>query len=209
MDRLAEFAFVAVTPHDPAVRSQPFAARVLAVNGRTAALEPLDSATAKWLPDDPTDVMISFEHRHGIVGLKGTLLRRSSGYLCFAVTDGIVIDRRRATRAPIQLPVTLGLPASEQPARGTTVNISATGMLVATELIAPVGERVRVAITIGDEGALTAHAHVTRRQSGLVALHLDHSAGDLQQALGAIVIERGRTVLQNRARGSGVSFSAA
>jgi hypothetical protein len=197
VNRLAEFAFVAVTPDDPAVRSQPFAARVLAVNGRTAALEPMDGATSKWLPDDPTDVMMSFEHPHGIVGLKGTLLRRPSGYLCFAVTDGIVIDRRRATRAPLQLPVTLRRPASQQQTRGTTLNISATGMLVATELAARVGERVRVAIDLGGGRSLAAHAHMTRRHSGLVALHLDRNALEVQQALGAIVIERGRAILQD------------
>jgi hypothetical protein len=196
MDRLTEFAVVAVTPDDPALRSQPFAARVLAVNGRTAALEPLESATTKWLPDEPTDVMMAFDHRHGMVGLKGTLIRQPSGYLCFAVSDGIVIDRRRATRAAVQLPVTLRRHADGQEARGTTVNISATGMLVATELAACVDERVRVTIELGDDAALAAHAHVARRQDGLVALHLDGNAREAQAALGAIVIERSRAALQ-------------
>jgi hypothetical protein len=196
MDRLAEFAVVAVTPEDFALRSQPFAARVLAVSGRVAALEPVDGATTKWLPDDPTGVMMTFDHRQGLVALKGDLLRQPSGYLSFAVSDGIVIDRRRATRAAAQLAVTLG--TSEQEAPGTTVNISATGMLVDTELAVSVGEKVRVAIDLGDAGAFAAQAQVTRRHNRLVALHLDHNARDMQAALGAIVIELSRTVLQAR-----------
>jgi PAS domain S-box-containing protein len=196
MDRLAEFAVVAVTPEDSALRSQPFAARVLAVSGRVAALEPVDGAATKWLPDDPTGVMMTFDHRRGLVALKGTLLRRPSGYLCFAVSDGIVIDRRRATRAAFQLAVTLC--TSEHEAPGTTVNISATGMLVDTELAVGVGEKVGVAIDLGDDGAFAGPAHVTRRHGGLVGLHLGHNARAMQEALGAIVIERSRTVLQAR-----------
>jgi hypothetical protein len=142
--------------------------------------------------------MMSFDHPHGVVGLKGTLLRRPSGYLWFAVSDGIVIDRRRATRAPVQLPVTLRRHASEPDARGTTVNISATGMLVATGLAAAVGETLHVAIDLGDNGGLTAHVHVTRCQSGLLAVHVDRNAREVGEALGAIVIERSRTVLQER-----------
>ena len=70
-------------------------------------------------------VTVLFEHEGRPVGLRGVFVL-DAPYVLFTVEDGIQLPRRRTTRTPVALPVTLLYEGEESP--GATVNIAADEM---------------------------------------------------------------------------------
>src|SRR3954467_10481859 len=107
MDRLREFDQVTINlPREVAPASERFFdCGVLAFDRATAILRPLGVLPA-GLPRTLTHVAMLFEHGGGVVGLNGVFIL-DAPYLLFTVEDGVQLPRRRSTRAPIALPVTL------------------------------------------------------------------------------------------------------
>lgn len=167
-------------------------ARVLAVVGATATLEPTGSIDALRLPEFAPDTLLSFHSRGALVALKGFLQHAPTGDLVFTVSDGVQLDRRTATRIEVELPVRL------EGAGGTTVNLSADGVLVETDVALELGARVQVAVEL-DPGAepVTATAEVARRDGDLVGLRF--LSGDHRSKFARLVVESNRAALHTPA----------
>ncbi len=78
------------------------------------------------------------------------------------------IERRRNTRHPIILDITLGLHGTAPRANGRSVDVSNTGIFIMTDAIFPEGKRVDLIIEGGD-------GHAPLLTSGMVV----HSVGEL------------------------------
>jgi hypothetical protein len=108
MNRLHEFMSVALSLPDGVARGGDFKAYVIAVDGRTADLQPADRSEASWLPAAVADVLMTFRHGLQTVGLKGELRREAeSECLRFRVTDGVYVPRARSSRLKLCAPAVL------------------------------------------------------------------------------------------------------
>src|SRR3954453_14275163 len=172
MDRLREFEQVTINlPREAARASErDFDCAVLAFDRATAMLRPLDALPAGLARTLPHVTML-FEHGGGVVGLNGVFIL-DPPYVLFTVEDGIQLPRRRSTRAPLALPVTLRHDAGEY--AGVTVNVAAEGLLVEVEMPAEAYDAV-VALMQLPAGAVQIAGRVVRAgEDNLVAVALDH-----------------------------------
>jgi hypothetical protein len=201
MRRLSEFSVVLVNPpRRGALRSDTFECRVLAVIGNTAAIEPINRAATLWLPDRLDNTLLSFRHDGLLVGLCGTLwTRQRVGDLRYTVTDGIHAAGRRATRVEVCAPITLRLAGVANPVEGLTVNVSAYGILVGSELDAAAGDVVEFSLSLpGIDEPFEGAATVVRHGDGSVGLEVDARNRDLRSRLARFVVDHNRAVLRRR-----------
>jgi hypothetical protein len=204
MRRLSEFSVVTVNPPwRGALRSDSFQCHVLAVIDDTAALQPVDIASTLWLPERMDRALLSFRHGGALVGLCGTLsLRERVGDLRFTVTDGIQAPGRRATRINISAPVTLRRAGGAETVEGSTVNLSANGILVESELHLVAGDAVEFELTLeGVAEPFEAAATVARvTDDGGAGLEIYPSHQAVRSRLGSFVVEHNRAVLRRGPR---------
>ena len=77
VDRLRDHDSVVVTlPRGHYILPTSFAARILAVEGMTVALEVEDKAETARLPDRVPNAFLTFRHADSLVGFRGTLQPR-------------------------------------------------------------------------------------------------------------------------------------
>jgi uncharacterized protein (TIGR02266 family) len=81
-----------------------------------------------------------------------------------------IVERRVAPRADLRLPLSVRVPSIEAAYAGEAMNISASGMFIATDAPPPLGSRVDVEVTLAN-GQLLLHA------SGEVVRHQKDPAG--------------------------------
>jgi hypothetical protein len=199
MRRLTEFSVVTVNPPwRGALRSDSFECYVLAVVDDTAAIMPVDIASTLWLPDQMDRALLSFRHEGRLVGLCGTLLVRDVGDLRYTVSDGIQAPGRRATRIDVRAPVTLRRAGSTEAVEGQTVNVSANGLLVESELNLVAGDPVEVVVTLeGVDEPVEAMATVARiTADGRAGIEIDPDSQAARARLALFVVEHNRAVLR-------------
>jgi hypothetical protein len=187
MDRLREFDQVTINlPREAARASErDFDCVVLAFDRATAMLRPLGALPA-GLPRTLTHVTMLFGHGGGVVGLNGVFIL-DAPYLLFTVEDGVQLPRRRATRAPIALPVVLTHGGEEH--AGVTVNVAADGLLVEATLTAEPGDELSARLPLPELGEVEVPARVVRAgDDGLVALELRHGGSRVRAALVQLVL---------------------
>jgi hypothetical protein len=102
MDRLREFSIVTVSLPDSA-RVSEFKAYVVGVHQTAATLQPVSPVD---LPDTVADVLMTFAHGTQTVVLKGEL--GTGEDMCFTVTDGVCVPRRRSSRLKLCAPAAIG-----------------------------------------------------------------------------------------------------
>jgi hypothetical protein len=205
--RLTDFSKVVVSPPwRGTLRSDSFECRAVAVVGDTAALEPCDRASTLWLPDRLDNTLLSFRHDGSLVGLCGTLwLRERVGDLRYTVTDGIAAPGRRASRIDISAPIELRRVAASAPVPGTTVNLSAYGVLVDCEIDVAPEDKVFFSLTLpGVSRPFEAMARVARiADDGRIGLDIDPSNRLVRSALAGFVVEYNRAILHRRPQQTG------
>lgn len=199
MNRLREYDLVTITlPElDIRLRNGCFDCWVVAIVGDTAALEARDRSQVVWLPDRVSGAFMSFRHRNKLVGLKGVLdCKRDVGDLRFTVGDGVQQRRRSASRLDICAPVALRRAGGGEEAGGVTLNVSADGLLVESDVEAAAGDRVELVLSLpGEDQPVEAVATVVRHNGGLLAMRL--ARGDQARALlGNFVCEHNRATLR-------------
>lgn len=80
-----------------------------------------------------------------------------------------VEERRSMPRRKVSLPITLRVPSIEAALVGHAVNVSCTGMFIATYHPPPVGTRIQLALLLGEgQLLLSASAEVVRHQNDTV-----------------------------------------
>jgi PilZ domain-containing protein len=201
MNRLKEFAPVTLSlpqPERGPRTTDSLDAHVLAIIGPTAALEPAVPLDSLRLPGRVDDALLYFRHGHRLVGLKGFLMpRQDTGDLRFTVTDGVELPRRAATRITVSLPVRLRHPDAGDHRSGTTIDLSADGVLAEIDLEAAPGDRLLVSIdTVPGSEAVEATAHVVRRQSSLIAMQFAPEERAARGQLAQHVVEHNRRALR-------------
>ena len=89
VDRLRDHDSVVVTlPRGHYILPTSFAARILAVEGMTVALEVEDKAETARLPDRVPNAFLTFRHADSLVGFRGTLhTARPVGDFRFVVAE--------------------------------------------------------------------------------------------------------------------------
>jgi hypothetical protein len=108
MNRLHEFQSVALSLPDGVARGVDLRAYVIAVDGRTADLQPVDRGDSSWLPDAVAGVLMTFRHGLQTVALKGELRREAEAdSLRFRVTDDVYVPRVRSSRLKLCAPAVL------------------------------------------------------------------------------------------------------
>jgi hypothetical protein len=148
MDRLSECDIVVLSLPDvnAATRASDLPCIVVALTGSKAALQPV-GAKPHWLPARIEHVLLSFEHRGALIGLKGIVRHdRATGRIDFTVEDGVQVERRRSTRVRLSLPVVLQRADASESCQGTTVNLSADGLLTTASLDVSTGDRITVTL---------------------------------------------------------------
>jgi hypothetical protein len=199
MDRLREFDQVTINlPREAARASErDFDCAVLAFDRATAMLRPLDPLPG-GLPRTLPHVTMLFEHGGGVVGLNGVFIL-DPPYVLFTVEDGVQLPRRRSTRAPLALPVTLRRDGAEY--AGVTVNVAAEGLLAEVEMPAAADDAVVVLLQL-PAGALEIAGRVVRAgEDNLVAGELDHRAASVRAALMQLVLAAQTALLRERMAG--------
>jgi hypothetical protein len=81
---------------------------------------------------------------------------------------------------------------------GTTVNVSATGILIESDAVPEVGARVEVHLSIPGQAEMSGHARVARTDGDRFAVEFDRPGGMLAQALGRFVVDHNRTIIRSR-----------
>lgn len=208
MRRLREFDVVSISlPTDVASRSTFFRCHLLAVISGTAALEAVQHTDALGLPERVDGAMLTFRHARNLVGLRGMLWSKEPlGDLRFSVGDGVQQTGRLSTRIELRTRISFQGAAGAGHVEGTTVNISADGILAETTLEAPVGEAVEVSLWLpGTDAPLTASATIVRRGDGLLAVNLGADAVAARTQLARFVLEHNRSLVR-RAGGGAARF---
>lgn len=132
----------------------------------------VERGVALLTPDDPgvltrvrlpTRCTLSFAHGDHTVLLDGLLVRDSARWLTFlADARGHVPSRRFAPRLPLELPVQVGA-GDTAPVATTTVDLSATGALLASRTLGAPDDALHIRIELpGDHPAVTATAVIVR-----------------------------------------------
>ncbi|WP_157592569.1 PilZ domain-containing protein [Solirubrobacter soli] len=204
MRRLSEFDVVTLNVPFEALHARTidvFDARVLAVVGPTAALEPIGGVDVYRLPERVSGALLSFRNGRTLVGLKGRLTaRRDSGDVRFTVGDGVQLDRRAATRVPASFAVHLHRLGTLETRPGRSIDLSADGLLVQTTLKVIHGDALQVSIWLEpDAPPVEATAHVTRIEGDLIALQFAVAEVGARSRLARLVVEHNRAELRSRA----------
>jgi hypothetical protein len=170
------------------MRVRDFEATVVALLEYAAALRPID-VDADLIPSRTQDVFLSFVRERRLVGLKGVLTRNGAD-VRFRVQDGVRVPQPRHTRVDLQTPVTLRR-ADGESGGGSTINISADGLLVRAPLAVTVGEPLELSLTLpGQKLALDLHARVVRHGAGMIAIELTGGPPHARAAISELVLER-------------------
>jgi hypothetical protein len=170
------------------MRVRDFEATIVALLEYTAALRPID-VDPGLIPSCTQDVFLSFLRERRLVGLKGVLTRNAAD-IRFRVQDGVRVPQPRQTRVDLQAPVTLRR-ADGESGTGSTVNISADGLLVRAPVGVTVGEPLELTLTLpGHNHALILHARVVRHGAGMIAMDLAGGPPDPRAAISEFVVER-------------------
>jgi hypothetical protein len=107
-------------------------------------------------------VLLAFQHRGMLVGLKGALTYGDPG-LHFAVEDGVQMRRTRCSRVEVAIPLHVRRASTGEEAAGEVRNLSASGALVALELPVSVDELLDVSFALPDDaGEISTRGRVTR-----------------------------------------------
>ena len=201
MNRLHEFDPVTLSLPQPdrgARIVDSLDATVVAIIGPTVALEPAVPLDSLRLPGRVEDALLYFRHGHRLIGLKGFLVpRHDSGDLRFTVADGVALPRRSATRVTVSLPVRLRHPDAADHRSGTTIDLSADGVLVESDLPAEAGDRLLASIVTGpDTHAVEAAVHVIRRRSTLIAMQFAPEERAARTQLAQYTVDHNRRALR-------------
>ncbi len=201
MDRLNEDDLVLVTipGHATSAPRFPLECHVLAIAGRTVALEAVHKAATLRLPEVTSGVYLTFRHGNSLVGLKGTLLTdQLPGDLRFLCPEKEGRPRSRPTRADVITPVTLRRLDAQLGSEGVTINMSFGGLLAECDAPFALDDEVEITLRGGLRGstrteAIELHGSVRRAGQGLVAVEFDHESAKRHSfELGALVIQERR-----------------
>jgi hypothetical protein len=168
-------------------RLRDFEATLVALLEHTVLLRPID-VDAGRIPSHTEDVFLSFVRQRRLVGLKGVLSRRDAD-VRFRVQDGVRVPQARPTRVDLQAPVSLRR-ADGESCPGSTVNMSADGLLVRSSLTVTAEEPLELSLTLpGHEHALGLHARVVRNGAGMIAMELS-GPPHARAAISELVVKR-------------------
>jgi signal transduction histidine kinase len=201
MNRLSEYDTVVLSlPDDNAsTRASDLPCTVVALYGSRVALQPI-GGRPHWLPARIEHVLLSFEHRRALIGLKGVVRHdRATGRIEFTVEDGVQVERRRSTRVRLSLSVVLQRADASEPCQGTTVNLSADGLLAAATLDVSLGERILVTLQPPEpHGAIRIAARVVRQEAGRIAVEfLADAAHEVRTRIAELVVAAQEALLRS------------
>jgi PilZ domain len=195
MDRLTEDDIVVLTlpPDSGRFSRSSFECHVLAIAGRTAALEAIDRSAVLRVKSVVENVFMTFTDGSALVGLRGMLVSADPpGDFRFVVSEQEAAARARPTRVDLELPLTIRQAGSLKQAEGVTVNVSIGGLLVNTDLEAAIGDVVGITLRLdGDDGdpLPEMEATVVRAASGKVAVQFAASVDRaVVRRIGSLVI---------------------
>jgi hypothetical protein len=199
MDRLneddrVEFSLPAASPNHSRTTLDCY---VLAVAGRTIALEAVDKVAALRLPEVVENVLLTFRHGVSLVALKGVLSADAiPGDLRFVAPPTEGLQRTRSTRADVRIPVIVKPAASSTRVSAHTVNMSLSGVLAECDAPLAPGAEVELGLLPAEheevlpDGVVWMSGVVRRAAQGLVAIEFDPvSAARHRPFVSRIVIE--------------------
>jgi hypothetical protein len=176
---------------------------VVAIGGLTIALEPDDPMMFVGMTEQVPDAYLSYQLGMTTLALRGTLVSlNGNADLRFICTDAPLHGGRAYTRVDLVTPVNLRRRGSNELSSCTTVNVSATGLLVRSPLEVASQDRVDVEVYLPHLPYASGAARVVRAAGGRIALELDEPRGELGRALGAFVVARNRQIVRDRRRRS-------
>lgn len=205
LSSLVEFAeaVVSLPSKRASVTRTSFGCTVLAIGGQTVAIEPDEPTMFVGLTDQVPDAYLSYEVGGTTLALRGTLVSLDGkADLRFVCTDPPVPGRRAYTRVDLVTPINVRRRGSHELSCCSTVNVSATGLLITSPLEVAIQERVDVELYLPHSPYATGTALVVRALGGRIALELDEPRGELGRALGAFVVDRNRKIIRGRRHGA-------
>jgi hypothetical protein len=211
VDRLRDHDSVVVTlPQGQYLVPASFAARILAVEGMTVALEVENKVETARLTGHVPNAFLTFRHGDSLVGFRGTLHAvQPLGDFRFVVSDQdfrfVVSDqaatRSRSTRINCMTRVAIRRVSGDEPGeevQGVSVNIASGGLLIeAAGTDAVTGDLIEFRLTHPDDrdAIVAGEATVVRHGDGLVAVAVTPDSADARAALAALVVARSRAAL--------------
>jgi hypothetical protein len=203
VDRLHDHDTVVVTlPRGQYLVPIALAARILAIDGMTVALELENREEAGRIVESVApEALMTFRHGDSLVGFRGTLYAaRPAGDFRFVVADRLA-TRSRSTRINCMTRIRVRRLAHEgagEEAQGVTINIAPAGLLIeAAGADAVTGDRIEFHMTHPDDRTriVTGAATVVRHGDGLIAVAVAEESVDARAELGALVVSRSRAAL--------------
>jgi len=179
----------------------PLDCYVLAVEGRTAALEALDKEAAIRLPGRVDNVLLAFRRGESLIALKGSVVAdQIPGDLRFVAPPHEGLRRTRSTRADVRIPIILRKAASVSRISAYSVNMSLTGLLAECDGTLSLDDEVEVGLLpttehgpVLPDGVVTFGGFVRRVGHGLAAIEFDRESATRHRAyLSRLVIEARR-----------------
>jgi hypothetical protein len=202
VDRLRDHDSVVVTlPQGQYLVPASFAARILAVEGMTVALEVENKVETARLTGHVPNAFLTFRHGDSLVGFRGTLHAvQPLGDFRFVVSDQAA-TRSRSTRINCMTRVAIRRVSGDEPGeevQGVSVNIASGGLLIeAAGTDAVTGDLIEFRLTHPDDrdAIVAGEATVVRHGDGLVAVAVTPDSADARAALAALVVARSRAAL--------------
>ena len=200
MERLHEDDLVelALPLGGASISRTPLDCYVLAVEGRTAALEAVDKEAALRLPGRIDNVLLAFRRGESLIALKGSVVPDSTpGDLRFVAPPHEGLRRTRSTRADVRIPIILRKATSVSRISAYSVNMSLSGLLAECDGTLGIDDAVEVGLLptaehapVLPDGVVTFGGVVRRQGHGLVAIEFDRESATRHRAqLSRLVIE--------------------
>jgi hypothetical protein len=144
------------------------------------------------------DATLEFINHRGIQRVRGRLepYGRDSDVIRMVATSEVeLIQRREYVRVDAHTPVDLTLDerSDVEPVGTTTVNVSASGVLLAGPSILQLGELISIALDVGEDEPVRCKCRVVREtQEGFKGAHISEIEPDEQERLIRFVFQKQR-----------------
>jgi hypothetical protein len=199
-----------ISPHDLVRVNLPMtfgrhddviAFRVVAVIDAVIAVDPLERAQTRMLPDRVRDCYLTFDNDPSLFALKGHLYQRKPGDWRFRVTDPVSFRASEGFRIRVCAPITVApLGEDENSSQQTeTVNFGPDGVLIDGGPDWSPPERARVTLSLpGEDEPIEVAAALVAREGGLHEFRYESMDTGARNRLGAFIIDYQRDVIRRQ-----------
>jgi hypothetical protein len=181
--------------------------RVMGLSGGEAALAPLQDEEAALLPAASANATLVFNHRGGLVMLRGAMYRGAGGSSDLRFAEGsrrapapaeTGEQRRRAARVEVSLPAAVAVlgpdgdpEGAERPFRTRDMSINGLALDTGADSF-PSGSLLRFTLVLPDGTPITGQARVVRTAHRMAGLRYENVEPAARAKLASFLVSRQR-----------------